>query len=496
MLSEDFSSVKEDHQPSEYIRDALKIEREARELPKSYYDFFVEAWNTLEQRTPLIDNWHIKYLCDAIQDNVMRLYHGLPRKHNLCVNIPPRSLKSYIGSIVLCPWVWTFFPECKFINSSHSASLSISHCRLSRQLIESEWYQDRWGEKFQLKTDQNVKSFFENTQNGGRFATSVTAGVTGQGANIIIADDLADPLRADSETTRLKANEHFENTLFTRRNNSETDFFINIQQRLHEEDVTGLLMNKYQDEYKFIIIPLVYHEDILQPKELQKHYENNLFFPQRFNEGFVEASKKAGSKLFHSQMQQTPVREGGNVIPTEKFQFYRELPKKFDEQIHSWDMAFKGGKKNDYVVGQIWGRAGPNFYLIAQYRGKWDFIQTLEQFKLACDQHQKARKIVIEDKANGPAIISVIKQTVPGVVPNSPTTDKEARAHAVNYLVEAGNVYIPHPDWQPWVSEFINECAVFPDGKHDDQVDAYSQALEMLGGRSSAKRRFELLSKL
>ena len=138
-------------------------------FPSALYEFTKAFWHEVV-KDPFIDNWHIKFLCDRIQEEVERIAERIPKTKDLIVNISPRSLKSYIFSIMLCPWSWTKYPSLKFINSSYSHQLSTDHCLKGRRLIQSAWYQMHWGHQFELTGDQNAKSFYENDKGKARRA--------------------------------------------------------------------------------------------------------------------------------------------------------------------------------------------------------------------------------------------------------------------------------------------------------------------------------------
>src|SRR5690606_11708087 len=137
------------------------------------------------------------------------------------------------------------------------------------------------------------------------------------------------------------------------------------------------------------------------------------------------------------------------------------------------------------VVGQVWGRLGADCYLIDQVRGRWDFPMTLKAFREFTQRHPEAVAKLVEDKANGPAVIAALQHEIPGIIAVTPQGSKVARVAAVSPLIEAGNVYLPNPEHHPWVQEFIDECAAVPKGSHDDQVDAMSQALLRLGDNAA-----------
>jgi len=180
--------------------------------------------------------------------------------------------------------------------------------------------------------------------------------------------------------------------------------------------------------------------------------------------------------------QQSPKTLGGNVFKEPGIRHYlpKELPTKFDRVIASWDCTFKDTDGSDYVVGQVWGKHGANSYLLDQTRERMTFTRTVQAIKAQKAKWPNIREVLIEDKANGPAVIDTLKPVVPGLIPIEPDGSKLARAHAITSFWEAGNVYIPHPDIAPWVKELLCELTAFPAASHDDQVDALTQALRRL----------------
>jgi predicted phage terminase large subunit-like protein len=138
----------------------------------------------------------------------------------------------------------------------------------------------------------------------------------------------------------------------------------------------------------------------------------------------------------------------------------------------------------------MWGATGADRYLLDQRRGKWSFPETREQIRLMCLEWPQTQAILVEDKANGSAIVAELQHSIGRMVPVNPEGGKLVRAHAVSPQVEAGNVYIPHPATAPWLEDFIEECTMFPAGRHDDQVDCLTQALRRVQG--AANRRMFL----
>lgn len=359
-------------------------------------------------------------------------------------------------------------------------------------MIESDWYQGYWSDVYQLSSDQNVKGHYKNDRNGKRFAGSSRGGVYGHGADFIIADDLMDPLQANSEQERVNAQKHYFQTLYTRLNDQETGLRINVQQRLHEDDVSGVIMKKYSDDYQSIVIPIEPDQDVLQPKGLIKFYKENSFFPERFGVEFQDDAKKFMGMEYPTQYGQRPAKQDGNIIKPQWFMHYSRLPAKIDFWFQSWDMSFKAKPKTkkgkvDYVVGQVWAKSGANCYLVDQVRRKMGMVETIDAVKAMKAKYPQSRTIYIEDKANGPGVIDSLRNIIPGIVESEPCGDKVSRCNAVLYVIKSGNVYLPLVENAQWVQGFLDECAAFDNGTHDDQVDAMTQALKEVFGSYVSK---------
>ena len=161
------------------------------------------------------------------------------------------------------------------------------------------------------------------------------------------------------------------------------------------------------------------------------------------------------------------------------------VPAQFDTVIQSWDMAFKDLATSDYVVGQVWGSVKVDRFLLDQRRERLDMSRPKEAVKELSARWPTASAKLIEDKANGPAVIQELRHDVSGLIEVTPDGGKIARAHAVSPPVESGNIYLPHPSIAPGVEAFIEEVAAFPNGRHDDQVDAMTQALNWLRATSA-----------
>jgi predicted phage terminase large subunit-like protein len=316
-------------------------------------------------------------------------------------------------------------------------------------------------------------------------------------------------LRADCENTYQWWNQTMATRLIAAP--GVTPVRVVIMQRLHEADLTGKLLAEFKDEYEHLMIPQKYEPNrkcitVLKrdaiTREPIKIWEDprtdagELMCPIRMNDAFCRGrEKELGSSGYAAQEQQRPTPAGGGMFRREWMQRYSVVPERALRDITlSFDCAFKDLQTSDFVVGQAWAQAGPDFYLLDQIRGRMSFTDTLRAIRDFSAKWRHARRILIEDKANGPAVINVLKKEIMGVIPINPLGGKEARANAIEPLWEAGNVWVPESSKAPWVGDFVEELVSFP-GVFDDQVDAMSQALLFLKERS-ANEYVQAMSKI
>lgn len=199
-------------------------------------------------------------------------------------------------------------------------------------------------------------------------------------------------------------------------------------------------------------------------------------------EKLLETMKVLGSYFWSAMYQQSPKTLGGMVFKESGIRRYfrKDLPEKFDKIVISLDATFKDTDGSDYVVFQVWGKAGANSYLLDQVRDRMSFTRTKDEFVCLVAKWPQARRRLVEDKANGPAIIDSLKATVSGIIPVEPDGSKVARAHAMTAEWEAGNIWTPHPEEVEWAQAFEDEITTFPAAANDDQVDAMTQAVRDL----------------
>lgn len=442
----------------------------------SLYEFVKQAWNTVVPE-PYQDAPHIKAICEALQKCYRR------EIQNLVINVPPGHAKSLLTCVFFPAWVWIHNPRERFLCGSHSLKLAGDHSLLCRTVIESNWYQSNWGSLYQLRDDQNTKTLYQNTLGGGRGITSPSTKSTGISADILVVDD-AHEIQDTSESSLEAVSDWFNTRLRNRIRNPKTGVKIIIGQRVHENDISSIAINQ---GFSVLCFPAEYepnHPSTNAPYALSSDWrteEGELLWPSRFSKEYLDEEKHSlGSVLYAAIYQQRPAPPGGAMVKVDWLRYFNEPPEQFDTLLQSWDVAATANKTSDYTVGQLWGRKGAHCYLLDQVRGKWEFPELLRQFKAFCSKHPAAATKLVESTSNGKPLIQSLQNEIQGIVAVTVAgkgNDKVSRLEAVTPLFEAGNVYLPRLSW---VDEYVAELTSFPKARHDDQVDATSQALSRL----------------
>ena len=449
-----------------------------REAERSLYSYVRQAWAILEPEVPFLSNWHIEYVVEHLE----AVTAGQITR--LLITLPPRYMKSLLVSLLWPTWEWIQAPQRRWIFASYAESLSSKHSVDRRTILQSPWYQHRWGDRVRLASDQNLKHEFANTRRGHMIATSIGGSITGKGGSRIVVDDPHNPLQAESDAQREAALAYFSRTLSTRLDNKNDDAIVVVMQRLHERDLAALCL-----ELGFTHVCLPAEAEVptrfVFPRSSRIYHRmaGDVLWPAREGPAVLAKQKVAlGSAAYAGQYQQRPAPARGVIFQPEWWRFYHTLPP-LEEVVQSWDMAYKDGPDNDYVVGLLAGRAGNgDIYLLHRLKGQWSFSATCHMVRSVREAYPAAYTTLIEDAANGPAIINTLRHELPGIIAVTPQGGKVARARAIQPLVEAGNVYVPNPrpsgvliPGRAWVEDFIHQCTVFPNGAHDDDVDALTQ---------------------
>lgn len=470
-----------------------------------FYTFFRHfAWPVLEPATEFVDNWHIHALCEHLE----AVRNGDIKR--LIVNIPYRQLKSRIISQAFPVWEWLQMPHLQYLTASYARELAIRDAVDARRIIESDVFAECWSDKFVMTSDQNVKSRYENDKRGMRTITSTDAAATGFGGNRIIVDDPQNVKEADNELARLASIEWWKGTIATRFNNPKEDAAIVVMQRLNEMDLSGYLLQSQPNRWEHLVFPMRFeptrpkyvngilaevpvedcptcigyidprHDKPVDPKTKK----GELLNPARLDEETVAGMEDdLGEYHTQAQLQQRPSSRGGVIFKRDNWKYYRELPAKLDEIILSVDCAFKDTKTSDFVALQVWGRVGASYYLIKRTKERMGFSATQQAVRSHKQAFPRVNAILIEDKANGPAVIETLKKDIPGIVAIEPEGGKVARAFAVQPTQEAGNIYLPDPSVDPKIETFLTEVSSFPNVPNDDETDAMTQAINWFKNR-------------
>lgn len=479
----------------------VQAERARRSGSRDLRAFVKEAWPIVDP-SPLVWGWHMDAICDHLQ--------ALARGHikRLIINIAPRHSKSTLFSILWPAWMWTSAPSEQFFFLSYAAELSVEHSVKCRQVIESAWYRERFSPSWALKADQNVKHDFQNTANGRRFATSIGGSLTGKGGDIVAIDDPLNAKDAHSAAKREEARRTVDEVIATRLNDRERGRAGLIMQRLHADDPTGHLLrqggwehlclaSEFDPERRartFVDMGAGREPFWQDPRE----EAGEPLFPARFSaEVLAEIKRTLGPDAYAGQHGQTPAPPGGGMFKVAAWRFWkpdgsapdqatsrprgcyegpaRPLPARFGRVIVSVDATFKETVSGSFVAIHVWGAEGPDRFLLDRVHRRMDFDATCQALVSVCAKWPRAREKFIEEKANGAAIISALQRKIPGFQPVNPEGGKEARAAAAQPYQAGGNIFLP--DGAPWLAEYIEEHAAFPNGPTNDDVDAQSQAI-------------------
>ena len=437
---------------------------------KSFYEFFIRAFEIAEPSVPISVNFHHKYLCDLLQAEAERIKDNRPKDKDIIINIPFRSSKSLLVTVLFPAWCWAVYPKMRFITASYSAEISIEHATKSRDIINSEWYQKHWGETYQIKKDQNLKARYENTFLGVRRATSVGGSVTGQGGDIILVDDPTSPKNAASQIERENANEWYKSTLYSRLNNPTTGVRIIIMQRVHEDDLSGYLLFNSPDKHHHICIPAELSSD-LKPSSLADQYQDGLFWKDRFSQEVLDDYKSAlGSYGYAGQLQQRPTPANSGMIKKSWFKI-DEIQK---EGVVNFiiDPAYTASEKNDPSALLAYVFEDNTWQIISVQNVRLEFPDLVKHIVKFVEKngYTTQSKIFVEPKASGKSIVqTLMRETGLNVREDKPPTkDKVARVQDISPTLETGRVTLLKGAWN---EEFLMQCQQFPAARHDDMVD-------------------------
>lgn len=474
------------------ITEELNLRRKEALLASltSYYKFF-KLFFTEVTGAELVDNWHIQFMCNKLQNIGVDLIEGnIPEYDTTIFNVPPGSSKSTLISVLFPIWLWLHKPSLVIISSSYSATLSEDLARKSRRVINSELFQHIFGPYFKVKfgkefqftkeTDQD----FENNFGGRRFATSTNGTIIGIHGDLIIVDDNLSAQQAHSETEVLKSNRFYSETLMTRKKDKEKTKTIIVMQRLCENDLTGYLttLNKETPEkLEKIVIPAELSKD-LAPEKLKMYYEDGLMDSRRMSKPILDNFKTTlGSLSYSSQFLQNPFNAEGGILKKSWFKILKpsEVPREVQWDVFV-DGAYTKNQDNDPTGILIAGMFNSILYIrlfSSNYLEMPDLLLKFKQLRESAMVYPESR-IYIEPKASGLTLQQLLKQggfNSINIKSKLVSEGKKARAHTISPFAESGRIQVVEG---PWNDEFLTQLCGFPNAKHDESIDVLGYAVD------------------
>ena len=507
--------------PPPDIRDVLRkeikdrqVSEDAESLSTSFASFVEAAWLQLEPETPYLHNWHVDAICEHLQ----AVTEGQIKR--LQVWVPPQSMKSRLVSILWPAWEWTQHPGMKYWTASYDNHLAGNLASLSHLLMQTDWYQERWGHKFHFVRD--AEHFFSNSRGGHRLATSPESKGTGYHGHRIILDDA---LRAQQEVSKVeleKVNDWYDGTV-TSRGLGPDHARILVMQRLHDADIAAHLLEL--EDWTVLALPERFwktHPYAWRGKRRDidsrgstlgrgdpRKKEGTLLWEERRPASLVTAQEKSLRYRAAGQLQQWPVPREGQLLKRNWWRFYdpeiMKDPKRRPRMncvVQTIDAPLKDKESNDFVAIQAWAVKGADRYLLDLRKGHMNYSQAKRAIK---EQAQYVRRmfpktahyVLIENAGYGVELIIELKRELTGITKITPNRDgdKIMRAEAASSDLESGNCWLPGVGGgadetlgpakvvSGDVAEFIHNLALFPNAAHDDDVDAWSQCMNWLRAR-------------
>lgn len=449
-------------------------------MREDLYSFSVKAFQQVFPGIEYLPSWHHK----AIAYHLMQVLEGNITR--LIINVPPRSLKSYLSVVSFVAFMLGRRPSANVVCVSYSQELANKHARDCRALMESPFYRDIFPGT-RLNPKRTTESDFMTTSRGGRLATSIGGTLTGRGGDVIIIDDPIKPVDAASDRPRQAAIEWADNTLMSRLNNKRKGAIVLVMQRLHDDDLAGHFLAR--GGWVHLKIPAIAQKiESFQyaPDKLHVRSPGQVIHPELEPKEVLDELRLAmGSANFSAQYLQEPVPADSDLIKWGWFKTYGKIPGTSgnDEIWQSWDTAIKADELNDYSACITVLVRDRRYYILSVYRARLDYPSLKQQIV------QRAQafggdgvNVLIEDKGSGSTLIQDLRydgHVRP--IAFEPVGDKVSRLVCQTAVIERGDVHLPEA--APWLDDFRKEVLQFPHGKNDDQVDALSQFLNYMTER-------------
>lgn len=428
----------------------------------------------------------------AIVDVAQRIGEG-EQNMRVIINIPPQVGKSFTATEHLPSWYLGKFPDHQVMVSAYGDQLREKFGRSNRNAVANHG-REVFGRGVDPKSASMTKFHVEGRK-GMYYGITMRGGATGEGCNLLIIDDpIKNAEEANSQVMRDKIYNEWQSSFSTRLRDGAN--VIIIMTRWHEDDLCGRLLD--EGGWEHIVVRAICEEGDDDPMGRKVGEAIAPFPPLNRTVEWAERTKKTvGIFTWTGLYQQRPSPAGGSYFKDPWLKhYYKVVPAKFDAMGISVDATFKKTATSDFVVIQVWGRKGSGFYLVYNLKRRMTFTETLDELRRIIKLFPYAYVKLVEDKANGSAVIDVLSSTISGIVPIDPDGGKETRASAVSPFFEAGNVFLPDPKStfhfegiegvketvsNEWVEDYQRELKNFPNGKNDDQVDGTTQMLNYWG---------------
>jgi len=455
--------------------DWLAIEREA--CSRSLSTFIRRAWAVLEPGQPYVHGWHI----DAMAEHLEAVTAGQITR--LLINIPPGTMKSLMTGVLWPAWEWgpRGLAHQRFIGASHEATLATRDNLRMRRLVQSEWFQSLWPLAF--TGDQNEKTYFENERTGWRQSCAVKS-MTGRRGDRVAWDDPHSVEDAHSKAALAEAERVFSETLPTRLNNPDRSTIVITMQRLHEADISGVILSRDLG-YDHLCLPMEWEAPrkatsigFVDPRT----QVGELLFPERFPRAVVDRDKKVmGAYAVAGQLQQRPAPPGGEEFQPDMIGVIDALPAGRIRWCRGWDLGATEGA-GSYTAGVKVGLLEDGRVVFADARREQFAVHKRDAFIKATAQQDG--KGILQSLPQDPGQAG--KTQVAGFAAllighechfSTESGEKTVRARPLASQVNAGNAVMVRGAWN---RDFTDELRTFPNGLYSDQVDAASRGFAAL----------------
>ncbi len=388
----------------------------------------------------------------------------------LMIFMPPRHGKSLLGTQIFPAWFLGRHPDRSIITASYGQELADDFGRQVRNMLNDPVHRAIFPE-CRLADDATSMRRFSTTAGGSYYAVGRGGSITGRGTHLLLIDDpLKDAEEARSEVTRRALHLWYASVAYTRLQPGAA--VVVTSTRWHEDDLAGHLLRQ-DPGWDVLSLPAI--------AEVDESFRRagDALWPEKYPLEDLETIRAViGGSAFASLYQQRPSAAEGAIFKREWWRYYRETPP-FKRTVQSWDTAYKSGAENDFSACTTWGVAdNGHYYLLWFWRGKVEFPELKRRMNWLADEW-KPVQILVEDKASGQSLIQELKyaSALP-IIPIKVDSDKRRRAEVVTGVIEAGKVFLPES--APWLNDYVDELAAFPNGAHDDAVDSTTQALNYL----------------